>query len=86
MGGSAYLQSKGELGKFVPDLEDAEMLKKVFILVQKLIAKKIVVSLHDRSDGGLITTLCEMAFANQLGMMLDLQKYSKRCGAIAGHP
>lgn len=80
MGGSAYLQSKGELGKFVPDLEDPEQLKKVFILVQKLIAKKIIVSLHDRSDGGLITTLCEMAFANQLGLKLELSKYAKRCG------
>lgn len=84
MGGSAYLQSKGELGKFVPDLEDPELLKKVFMLVQKLIAKKIVVSLHDRSDGGLITTLCEMAFANQLGVQLELSKYAKRCGEGVG--
>lgn len=79
MGGSSYLQSNNQLGKFVPDLEDADLLKNVFILVQKLITKKIVVSLHDRSDGGLITTLCEMAFANQLGVILDLEKYSKKC-------
>lgn len=80
MGGSAYLQSKGELGKFVPDLDNVELLKKVFLLVQKLITKKIILSLHDRSDGGLITTLCEMVFANQLGVRLDLIKYSKKCG------
>lgn len=86
MGGSAYLQSLNELGKFVPDLNSPDDLKNVFNLVQKLITKKIIKSLHDRSDGGLITLLSEQAFANQMGVKIDLIKYHKRCIKSASSP
>lgn len=77
MGGSALYQSKGELGSKCPDVVDVKMLKNVFNTVQNLIANGKIVSGHDRSDGGLITTVCEMAFAGNFGITINLDGLSE---------
>lgn len=65
-------QVYGELGDIAPDLDDAALLRGFFETMQKLVAKKSVIAYHDRSDGGLFTTLVEMAFAGNTGLAIDL--------------
>ena len=72
LGGSILAQTTRQMGETVPDLEDAQVLKNFFHTIQELIRGKRVLAYHDRSDGGLITTLCEMAFASRCGLKLDL--------------
>ncbi|MGH8660963.1 MAG: phosphoribosylformylglycinamidine synthase [Burkholderiales bacterium] len=71
MGGSALAQVYGETGNSVPDV-DAERLKGFFRAVQVLNRGGRILAYHDRSDGGLFTTVCEMMFAGRTGATLRL--------------
>ncbi len=73
LGGSALAQAYGQLGDDPPDA-DAEILKRVFSATQDLLGEGLALSVHDVSDGGLITTLLEMAFAGHLG--IDVKTFS----------
>jgi phosphoribosylformylglycinamidine synthase len=73
MGGSALAQVMGQLGNVSPDVEDGTAFKNSFLAVQELIAQDLISAGHDRSDGGLITTLLEMAFSGNCGLDLSLQ-------------
>lgn len=73
LGGSALAQVYKQVGNDCPDLEDIDLLSLTFKIVQKLVEDKLILSLHDRSDGGLITTILEMAFAGNLGFRINLQ-------------
>ncbi|TKB27167.1 phosphoribosylformylglycinamidine synthase [Desulfopila sp. IMCC35006] len=72
MGGSALAQVMGQVGDKSPDVENGTALKDSFLAVQELIAQDLIAAGHDRSDGGLITTLLEMAFAGNCGLDIDL--------------
>ncbi|NOR24655.1 MAG: phosphoribosylformylglycinamidine synthase [Desulforhopalus sp.] len=72
MGGSALAQVMGQLGDVSPDIEDGTALKNSFLAVQQLIAQELISAGHDRSDGGLITTLLEMAFSGNCGLDINL--------------
>jgi phosphoribosylformylglycinamidine synthase len=72
LGGSALAQCYKQVGTESPDVEDSHMLKDAFNAVQLLIERGLVLAGHDRSDGGLITTLLEMAFAGNCGLEVDL--------------
>lgn len=76
LGGSALAQVHKQVGDTSPDVEDAETLVRAFGLVQEMILKGNLLSYHDRSDGGLITTLLEMAFAGNCGFDLRLWEES----------
>ncbi len=71
LGGSALAQVFSQLGSEAPDLDDAAALKTFFALTQQLISEQALLAYHDRSDGGLVITALEMAFAGQLGVELD---------------
>ena len=71
LGGSALEQVTGAPGGEPPDA-DAEVLREFFEAVQSLIAGSAMVAYHDRADGGLAATLCEMAFAGRTGLHVDL--------------
>jgi len=43
-------------------------------LIKNLNTKKLISACHDVSDGGLFTTLCEMAFINNLGFTINSVK------------
>ncbi|MBM9536628.1 phosphoribosylformylglycinamidine synthase [Desulfobulbus alkaliphilus] len=73
LGGSALAQVHGQIGNEVPDLEDPALLQRTFLAVQELIDQDLILAGHDRSDGGLITTVLEMAFAGNRGLNLALQ-------------
>ena len=67
LGGSALAQAYDQIGDDAPDLVDVDLLKDVFIKMQELVNNQIILAGHDISDGGFITTLCEMAFAGNIG-------------------
>ncbi len=48
------------------------MLKHFFTTIQGLNQDGLLLAYHDRSDGGLFTTVCEMAFAGRCGLSLDI--------------
>ena len=72
LGGSALAQVYNQLGDRVPDMDDPDMLRRCFQVIQELNRDGLLLALHDRSDGGLITTLLEMAFAGRCGLEVDI--------------
>ncbi|MEA3275031.1 MAG: phosphoribosylformylglycinamidine synthase [Pseudomonadota bacterium] len=72
LGASCLAQVYGQVGRQGPDLEDPGLLKRFFAAVQELNREGLVLAYHDRSDGGLFATLCEMAFAGRCGLAIDL--------------
>ena len=71
LGGSALEQVSGVRGGEPPDA-DAEVLREFFDTIQSLVGEGALVAYHDRADGGLAATLCEMAFAGRAGLCIDL--------------
>ncbi|WP_134677051.1 phosphoribosylformylglycinamidine synthase [Ectopseudomonas khazarica] len=72
MGASILAQVYAQIGQQAPDLDDAEDLKAFFAVIQGLNADGHLLAYHDRSDGGLLTTVLEMAFAGHCGLSLNL--------------
>ncbi|WP_251977656.1 phosphoribosylformylglycinamidine synthase [Salinicola avicenniae] len=72
LGGSALAQVYGQVGNECPDVDDAEDLLAFFRVIQGLNADGKLLAYHDRSDGGLIVTLLEMAFAGRGGLEIKL--------------
>ncbi|KAK9464533.1 CobB/CobQ-like glutamine amidotransferase domain-containing protein [Lipomyces arxii] len=73
LGGSAVAQVFGKIGNAAPEVESIAMLKDFITTVQMLHQiPDLVLAYHDRSDGGLLTTLLEMAFAGRVGLHIDL--------------
>lgn len=72
LGASCLAQVYKKLGHNAPDLDDTHMLKVFFEVIQKLNQKDRLLAYHDRSDGGLLATLCEMAFAGNTGVSIAL--------------
>jgi len=91
LGGSALAQTCGQLGNTVPDMDSAQDLKAFFCLIQESLAESRLLAYHDRSDGGLLVTLLEMAFAGHCGLDVDLgdvpgdvlgRLFSEEAGAV----
>jgi phosphoribosylformylglycinamidine synthase len=76
MGGSCLAQVYNALGHEVPDVDCANDLLNFYNLIQKLGEKELIQAYHDRSDGGLFTTVVEMAFAGNAGIDIDLTQIS----------
>ncbi|SFB92944.1 phosphoribosylformylglycinamidine synthase [Collimonas sp. OK412] len=72
MGASALTQVMQQIGNETPDVDSAEDLKAFFAAIQQLNSEQKLLAYHDRSDGGLFTSLCEMAFAGHSGLSINL--------------
>jgi phosphoribosylformylglycinamidine synthase len=72
MGGAMLAQVLGGFGDRVPDLDDPQALKSLVAAVNALRERGWLLACHDRSDGGLWATVCEMAFAGHLGVSLNV--------------
>lgn len=72
LGGSALAQVYKQTGDVAPDVDDAQKLKAFFNALQQLNRAGKILAYHDRSDGGLFATLCEMAFAAHCGLSINL--------------
>ncbi|MGC4095139.1 MAG: phosphoribosylformylglycinamidine synthase [Polyangiaceae bacterium] len=95
LGGSSLAQAFGALGGEPPDLDRPELLKNFFDATRELLRQRLLLSYHDRSDGGLFVTLCEMAFASGFGVTVDLTEagsdplsamFSEELGAVLEVP
>jgi len=72
LGASALAQVYSQVGDRTADVDDPAKLKAFFGAIQRLNAGGKIVAYHDRSDGGLFTTLAEMAFAGRCGVTVYL--------------
>jgi phosphoribosylformylglycinamidine synthase len=72
LGGSVLAQAYAQVGPRCPDVERPERLQGFFDAMQALNEAGLVLAYHDRSDGGLVTTLVEMAFAGHCGLEVDV--------------
>lgn len=73
LGGSAILQTLGQIGDEAPNIDHPELLRDGFELVQALIKEGVCTAGHDVSDGGLIVCAFEMAIASHCGIHLNIQ-------------
>ncbi|MBI4755304.1 MAG: phosphoribosylformylglycinamidine synthase [Betaproteobacteria bacterium] len=71
LGGSALAQAYGATGEHVPDIEP-DALMRYFGAIRQLNREGLLLAYHDRSDGGLFATACEMAFASHCGVSINL--------------
>lgn len=72
LGGSALAQINNQIGNDCPDVDDPERLLALFEMLQSLVREERILSIHDRSDGGLFVTCAEMAFAGRKGLNLEV--------------
>ncbi|TXI17178.1 MAG: phosphoribosylformylglycinamidine synthase, partial [Roseateles sp.] len=72
LGGSILAQTLNQFGAEVPDLEDPQLLVSLVNAINELRAAGRLLAYHDRSDGGLWAAACEMAFAGQTGLSLNV--------------
>lgn len=72
LGGSILAQAYNQVGQTVPDIDDAVSLGAFFKTIRQLAAQGDILAYHDRSDGGLLATVCEMAFAGHVGVSINL--------------
>ncbi len=91
LGGSAFAQVFEQMGDECPDLDDVEMFKQFFDCIQLLNNQGLLLAYHDRSDGGALAAVCEMAFAARVGVTVNLDNlgndpiaalFSEELGAI----
>ena len=73
LGGSSLAQVYGRIGTQAPDCEDPSRLLACFGALGRLRREGLMLAYHDRSDGGLFVTLCEMAFAGHCGLEVELE-------------
>ena len=72
LGGSMLAQVIGQFGDVVPDLDDPAMLVALVHAINVLRSEGKLLAYHDRSDGGLWATVCEMAFAGHVGVSMNV--------------
>ncbi len=72
LGGSCFAQVHGLAGGEPADLDSPALLAGFFAAIRELKDAGLVLAYHDRSDGGLLVTLLEMAFASHCGLDVDL--------------
>ncbi|WP_420600232.1 phosphoribosylformylglycinamidine synthase [Neptuniibacter sp.] len=83
IGLSALAQVYNEVGQSVPDIEQPEQLAAFFAAIQELNEQGLLLAYHDRSDGGLFTTIAEMAFAGKTGVDINLDMLAGESSELA---
>src|SRR5664279_3101273 len=83
MGGSMLAQVLGQFGNDVPDLDEPARLLSLVAAIDALRDAGMVLAYHDRSDGGLWATVCEMAFAGHIGVSLNIDLLVTESDGIA---
>ena len=74
LGGSIYLSTKGQLGNSdqMPRFENIDQFKECWNIIQDMIESGLILSGHDVSDGGVITTILEMCFGGNMGIIMNI--------------
>ena len=88
LGASCLAQVYNQLGDEHADA-DAKSVKAFFNAMQKIVAEKLALAYHDRSDGGVAVTLAEMAITGGRGVTVTLPEddalsalFSEEPGAV----
>ena len=88
LGATALAQVYGQLGDTHADA-DAATLKRFFNAMQKIVKGSLALAYHDRSDGGIVVTLAEMAITGGRGVIAKLpdgdvlqQLFNEQPGAV----
>jgi phosphoribosylformylglycinamidine synthase len=89
LGGSCWAQVLERAGGDPADLDDPELLQRFFDAIRELKDRGLLLAYHDRSDGGVLVTLLEMAFAGHCGLEIELKSvdpiaacFSEELGAV----
>ncbi len=90
LGGSILAQTVSQMGEATPDVDNPTDLKNFWNAIQLLGRQKKLLAYHDRSDGGLLATAVEMAFAGHTGVDLEIPNghevfsalFSEELGAV----
>jgi len=82
LGASALAQVFKQQGETPADCDDPAQLKAFFHAIQYLNGKDQLLAYHDRSDGGLFTTVVEMMFAGATGIELDISSLAEDATAV----
>lgn len=77
LGGSALAQVYNQVGDEAPTVRSVDVLKAFFKALPELRKNNLVLAYHDKSDGGLFTTIVEMAFAGRTGVYVELDSYAR---------
>ncbi|MGI9133069.1 MAG: phosphoribosylformylglycinamidine synthase, partial [Rhodoferax sp.] len=72
MGASILAQTLNQTGDVVADLDQPQDLVNLVHAVNALRAQGHILAYHDRSDGGLLACVAEMAFAGRVGVALNV--------------
>ncbi len=72
MAGSVLAQVLNQEGQQTPDLQDAKDLINLVNAINALRSQGKILAYHDKGDGGLVATVCEMAFAGNVGVALNI--------------
>ncbi|MEO6291843.1 MAG: phosphoribosylformylglycinamidine synthase, partial [Burkholderiaceae bacterium] len=72
MAGSILAQTIDQFGDRVPDLDDAKDLVNLVNAINTLRASNQILAYHDKSDGGLLACVAEMAFAGHVGVAINV--------------
>jgi len=72
LAGSVLSNVIDQYGSDVPDLDDPTLLRTFFLTIRSLVERGLILAYHDRSDGGLLATVAEMAFAGHVGVSINL--------------
>ncbi len=94
LGGSCWAQVHNLSGGVAPDLDSPQRLRAFFAALREIKDLDLALAYHDRSDGGLLITLLEMAFAAHCGLDIDLGRtedviascFSEELGAVIQTP
>jgi len=79
LGGSVFYQTLNAIGNHCPDVPDPGYVKNVFCAIQELIESRKILSGHDVSAGGLITSLMEIVFSqNEVGLQLNFSEFPEK--------
>ncbi len=82
LGGSALAQVYNQVGDQSPDMDDPAQLAACFRAMQELVDDGCLLACHDRSDGGLLVSLCEMCFAGRRGADIQVDMLGEDALAV----
>jgi phosphoribosylformylglycinamidine synthase len=77
LGGSVLAQVYNRASGLPADLDDPQLFKRFFAAIQAANEKGLLLAYHDRSDGGAIVTLVEMAFASRCGLDVEMSGWGE---------
>ena len=72
LGGSALAQVYGQIGNECPDVDEVKRFKQMLDFVLEIKKRGLILSMHDRSDGGVLVSILEMVFSSRIGVDVQI--------------